>query len=96
MIGLILIAAGVAGAAYGGINYMNLQDAVGNRVVKALGGTTEAEKQALIFLIGGAAAQPADHRAMQARARQLVSHIGRQRGDALRIEIHTRFPEGGR
>lgn len=56
MIGLILIAAGVAGAAYGGINYMNLQDAVGNRVVKALGGTTEAEKQALIFLIGGAAA----------------------------------------
>ena len=56
MIGLILIAAGVAGAAYGGINYMNLQDAVGNRVVKALGGSTEAEKQALIFLIGGAAA----------------------------------------
>lgn len=56
VIGLILIAAGVAGAAYGGINYMNLQDALGNRVVKAFGGTTEAEKQALIFLIGGAVA----------------------------------------
>lgn len=56
LIGLILIVAGVAGAAYGGINYMNLQDALGNRVVKAFGGTTEAEKQALIFLIGGAVA----------------------------------------
>ena len=43
-----------------------------------------------------AAAQPADHRAMQSRARELVAHIGRQRGDALGIEIHTRFPQGRR
>ena len=55
LIGGLCVLAGLSAAAYGGITYFNLQDALGNRLTKVITGTTEAEKQALIFLISGGA-----------------------------------------
>lgn len=55
MVGGLLALVGLGLAVYGGISYFNLQDALGNRLTKAIAGTTEAEKQAIIFLIAGGA-----------------------------------------
>ena len=55
ILGLILCVAGAALLIYGIVTYSNLQDSLGNRLVSALGGNTDQEKQALGFMIGGGA-----------------------------------------
>ncbi len=56
VIGIILLAAGIAAAAYGVYIYNGLQASVMNQLEKAFVGNTEAETQALIFIIAGAVA----------------------------------------
>ncbi len=52
-IGIILIIAGVAAAAYGVITYNSLQNDLANRVVKAFSGSSESETQSLFIAIAG-------------------------------------------
>ena len=56
LIGIVLLAAGIAAAAYGIYMYSSLQDAVMNTLEKAFTGSTEGETQAFIFIGAGAVA----------------------------------------
>ena len=56
LIGIILLAAGIAAAAYGIYVYSNLQNSVMNTLEKAFVGSTEGETQAFIFIGAGAVA----------------------------------------
>ncbi len=55
-IGIVLLAVGLAAAFYGVYNYINLQNSVANKVGKFLAGTTEGEKQAVIYIAAGGVA----------------------------------------
>ena len=56
ILGIILLAAGIAAAAFGFYTYNNLQDSVMNTLEKAFVGSTEAETQAIIIMAGGGVA----------------------------------------
>ncbi len=56
LLGIILLAAGIAAAAYGFYMYTNLQNSVMNTLEKAFVGSTEGETQAFIFIAAGAVA----------------------------------------
>ena len=54
IVGIILLAAGIAAAVYGVYLYNGLQASVMNQLEKAFVGSTEAETQAFIFIGAGA------------------------------------------
>ncbi|MDC7227693.1 MAG: DUF3185 family protein [Spirochaetales bacterium] len=56
LIGIVLLAAGIAAAVYGVYMYSNLQNSVMNTLEKAFVGSTEGETQAFIFIGAGAVA----------------------------------------
>lgn len=56
LIGIVLLAAGIAAAVYGVYMYTNLQDSVMNTLEKAFVGSTDGETQAFIFMGAGAVA----------------------------------------
>lgn len=56
LVGVLLLAAGIAAAVYGVYTYTNLQDSVMNTLEKAFVGNTEGETQAIIFMAAGAVA----------------------------------------
>ena len=53
LIGIVLLAAGIAAAAYGVYTYQNLQNSVGNTINKFLSGRTEGETEAFIYMAAG-------------------------------------------
>jgi LPXTG-motif cell wall-anchored protein len=54
IVGIVLLAAGIAAAVYGIYIYNNLQASVMNQLEKAFVGSTEGETQAFIFIGAGA------------------------------------------
>jgi len=54
LVGIVLLAAGIAAAVYGIYMYSNLQNSVMNTLEKAFVGNTEGETQAFIFIGAGA------------------------------------------
>ena len=54
LVGIVLLAAGIAAALYGVYMYNNLQNSVMNTLEKAFAGSTEGETQAFIFIGAGA------------------------------------------
>ena len=54
LLGIILLAAGIASAVYGVYMYNNLQNSVMNTLEKAFSGSTQGETQAFIFIGAGA------------------------------------------